>query len=855
MPEFFSKFRGKRRNDNLAERSLDEYRNAPIDSQGRPQTDLIRAYQTERAERPITKNDLEKRITLFIEGNLQFLGPILVEVASEYGPSSEVRLRLSDILIRKFGLTSEYLAQMGTGLQIKDYEGDAPAGKKGRSEIVSSNGGRYSEVDETSMVNQLALACAQELIAVHTSRSSKTDFPHRYYFKPLNRYLCENDFGMRNWDDQENRLDDGDVTSASEIVKQIREIIQNIVDNLKAIKAEIDYRGGVGDKYITDQDRAKLAQLESQLETAKHPTREDVQKLQDLKDELEESKRQYSDTTAINATRQTYQDLKRRVEEYERNGWSASRFGRFGRQPIPLEEQQALKDELQRAKLAYDETRAPYEAAQERQRQLSSEIYSLENRERELTWEIQSFQEDLVKKGTSMEALQILTKNPAARKIIFQAIPPSRAMSRAWNHRDRIAKELGYVSRDAIEDYEQFKQEGVRDVGGLIRIDTSRDLKDLPFQVCWLEQYDRPVIISKNFQPNKWVETAQGTVREYLAQRAIESQPDLAESVRQYRCSRGPNSPYFYSDDLVYDFVIEVGPEKARAILATDDRQISEQLAGYNILRKMGYDLREKDADWIKRQLNEEHNLATAGVWQYLEQREGARIQQRRIMLGDGAKYADWREVIGDRTSRALFQQGKQMYWLAKQVWLSRQDRAPEDRFYHVHYQVPWKRYDTQGSNITTETIRKHLNQSGKFIIALLGLELDQDRRQYDQSQDDSWDGVNLATIIQVLESGKEIKGVALARDRKRYLQALMSSDTNGNDLELALADWPDELLGAVSEQEVNLYYKYASDYVLSDQQGLAGYAKQKLTWGGGVPGFMALRATDQRRFGFSFVY
>jgi len=91
--------------------------------------------------------------------------------------------------------------------------------------------------------------------------------------------------------------------------------------------------------------------------------------------------------------------------------------------------------------------------------------------------------------------------------------------------------------------------------------------------------------------------------------------------------------------------------------------------------------------------------------------------------------------------------------------------------------------------------------------------------------QPDQGKSATLSLIIQALDQGNDIRGVALAHDKQRYLEGVIGGQVK-NDLEFATEDWPAAWRKAVSAEEINLYYEYASDYVLLDPNGLIKYAE-----------------------------
>lgn len=76
---------------------------------------------------------------------------------------------------------------------------------------------------------------AKENIRIDSKRDmarSRAHLPHRYYLRAKNRYLCTNDFGMRGWNEEEKKMDDGNITNANSFVESAKQQIERIAENL-----------------------------------------------------------------------------------------------------------------------------------------------------------------------------------------------------------------------------------------------------------------------------------------------------------------------------------------------------------------------------------------------------------------------------------------------------------------------------------------------------------------------------------------------------------------------------------------------------------------------------------------------
>ena len=385
----------------------------------------------------------------------------------------------------------------------------------------------------------------------------------------------------------------------------------------------------------------------------------------------------------------------------------------------------------------------------------------------------------------------------------------------------QIAKKLGLTSNNPATDYERFG----RNKGRLQRLFTAPSpskVNDSQIPFVESEFYDRPVLFLDERKQGNLVKNAESGIQELLAVRAAEVDPNFAELFKQKRCGRGEQSPYNFSAMSLYEMLRALGKEKAEAVLASDDRDVFRQVSGWEILQKMGFDLTKMEPDKIKKQLFEAHKLQEKGLWSYLESREAETVSTTKARLGQRAEGKDWMELLGVRRSRDLFFEGKRMYWLAQQVFTKNPNHAEGDKFYQQW--VEWAKYDLSEFDVPEERLNEHFTQSGNFIVALLG-ESEQ-RNMHDPAEEQQGRPASLGLIIQALERGQDLRGVALTFDKRRYLNGVIEG-YEGEDLDFALSDWPKETRAAVSKEEVKMYYEYASDYVLRDPNGLTRYA----TW------------------------
>ena len=436
-------------------------------------------------------------------------------------------------------------------------------------------------------------------------------------------------------------------------------------------------------------------------------------------------------------------------------------------------------------------------------------------------------QDQIVEKNARVRAAHEvaarLSANPKDRELVLKAVPARKVRDHLHFHFDKIAKKYGFLSNDPLADYQNFKRNATK-LQRLVRVPSEQEKAGATLDYIYSDFYKKPVIIGGFFHPQSLIAEAQFGVREILAHRAAENDSkEVRDCFQQYRCGRGTGSPYFYPDYQIYDFIKTVGVEKAQQILYRDDRAISEQMRGLEILQAMGYDIARMETDQLKRQIYEAYKLDRSGIWRYLEERQKEELYQKREKIGKTGENKHWLELIGRKRARELFREGKRMYWLAQQVWRANPSRTEEDRFYYSEAYVDWRRYDLTKANVPEEKLNEYLEKHRNLIVALLAH--GQAERYYYGEKPKQGTQAMLSLIIQALERGQNLCGVALANDKQRYLEGLIKGEIK-DDLEFAIADWPTDWRKAISKEEIELYYKYANDYVLLDPDGLTKYAQ-----------------------------
>lgn len=681
-PEQFSKEETRQE----IEEGIAEYLASPKSKEG-IHAELAESFEVERSEQPLNREEVEKEIESFVGRNLAGLLPAMLSQEQNHAE-----------LIQRLGLTNKDIGLLGANYYIREQDGKPAIFQT--DEYYPE--GRQADISSTDL---LAIAYAKENIRVDSKRETGRgggSIPHRYYLKSKNRYLCANDFGMRTWNEEERKMDEGNITNATPFIQTAKQQIERIKENLSAVSSQ-DFE---------------------------------------------------------NIQREFYETAKQAA----------------GVEYLNYEQQQLV--------------------ARQAQEQLAQ---SLARR---------------------------FAENPKDKELVLGAVPTRKVRDHLHFNFDKIAKKYGFVSDDPEKDYQSFDQNSPK-LNRLLREPTEQERAGASLDFVYSDFYRKPVIIGMGggLDRASVISEARSGVKEILAGKAVENDPQAKELFDRARSKRGRGSPYFYPDHQLYDFIKMVGVERAQQVLEADERNVSEQMTGFETLKAMKYDISKFEPDQLKKQLHQANTLERSGLWRYLAERNKTQIEQSRTKLGAKAEDKHWLELLGVRGARDQFREGKRMYWLGKQVWMHSPNHTPEDRFYKNDSYVNWDRYDLTKADVSEEKLNEYLEKQKNLIVALLG----QGSENRYGEQPEQGKSATLGLIIQALEQGNDIRGVALAHDKQRYLEGVIGGQVK-NDLEFATEDWPVDWRKAVSEEEINLYYEYASDYVLLDPNGLAKYATWRAT-------------------------
>ncbi len=426
---------------------------------------------------------------------------------------------------------------------------------------------------------------------------------------------------------------------------------------------------------------------------------------------------------------------------------------------------------------------------------------------------------------TAKKLLKHFEQYPGDKKLILESIPFYKVEKRLHFQLEHIARKYGLITDgEPVAEYNNFRLHGHEMIKKIIREPNDDEKTGTTLKFIYF--FKKTAIVENDID---LIGQTKNDVKDILAYNAAQSDEKIKNIFERLRYSRGKQSPFFYNDYQLYDFIRACGPKRAEQVLDVDSRDISKQMTGYTYIQAMGYDISRFEPSNLRKQLYEANKLDSSLIWEYIQKKEEKTIEKAKAKLGDKAIGKHWLELLGRRKARALFREGKRMYWFAQQIYMKNTHRE-HDRFYrHNFYGYDWGLYDLAKLNLPEEKLNEYLNKHINLIVALLNQDQNMAQDQYAEVPGAKSTSVSLGLIFEALKTNQNLKGVAIAQDKRRYLEGIIKNEIT-DDLEFALQDWPDEWKKAISKEEVSLYYEYSSDYLQIDPNGLAKYATWRAT-------------------------
>jgi ribosomal protein S18 acetylase RimI-like enzyme len=414
-----------------------------------------------------------------------------------------------------------------------------------------------------------------------------------------------------------------------------------------------------------------------------------------------------------------------------------------------------------------------------------------------------------------------------------------------------LYKRLKYFESDKFQ----------RCVSNLI-FDELKTIPGLNKAIIGISSQNKEPVLMNEYDYRSVISKVQYVYIEQAKQRIIDATQngEIRNLVENISSGRGELSPHYFDKFSFFEMIEKIGIEKFFEIYPSSKQKILEEgekyidvsinefIEGVNgVYWIFGEKIRDFSSDKLKKEIWHHKTFSESLLFDYLAER-GLRAEKpftdhdysnSRNLTGEALN--EYRNTLNkywatltNHEKVKLFNEGKKIYWIGKQVQKkifeleqnkSVQGRIVDSyesndsvfRFYSFHDEVRWDQYDVQ--NIDIDKFLEHFNKHGNIICTMIGSKLD----------DGIGSHANLETmmgIINALEAGADMRGVALAFDKKRYLEGILSGQEQENDLEYALKDWPSSLRDMVSVEEFQVYFENAEQYLYQDPKGMVRYAE-----------------------------
>ncbi len=202
-------------------------------------------------------------------------------------------------------------------------------------------------------------------------------------------------------------------------------------------------------------------------------------------------------------------------------------------------------------------------------------------------------------------------------------------------------------------------------------------------------------------------------------------------------------------------------------------------------------------------------SMLKSGVWNYFKEREESSLET-----------GDWILGVGRQRAQELYQEGGEMWRLASEVFGVRNMGV-------LHGSV-WAKFDTANWGVDQDRAKGILSQHRDIIVSILKSRASSIKSR---ATSDEADILTPRLVIETLNACSDIngvRGVAIAGNKQRYLEAIASG--RSDDLDLALEDWPEEYKSVISNDEARIYWQDAYFYLKYFPDGLLRYAQWSMS-------------------------
>lgn len=454
--------------------------------------------------------------------------------------------------------------------------------------------------------------------------------------------------------------------------------------------------------------------------------------------------------------------------------------------------------------------------------------------------------------------------------LILNAIPYNKFINEieSKNHKKIeifIDKELGAEKQDLYKRLEFIKSDKFKNGIRSLILENFNKIPELEKIVATSKGHSKPVILTDEKNTvvlvNDLVNNIKNSFISVTEDNIISAHPDSrVKQIISNTCDGwsntgltryAPKSFAFFTALKKYgvDEFLELYPDIKTKVLeengSYENYGLTDTVDGIlNLYQIFGKKINQMDLDKLKKEIWHYKTLEDDKVWKYFAEREvGMKSpvwdyknenSSEKLSKVYASKISNFFENLSQPKRRKLFFEGKQMYWLAKNIkrsiWevekninIQRLDEAEnhdnnseneEFKFYQHTYNIDWEQYDCK--NINIEKLGQYLSKHGNIIGAILA----------SMSEDKSINLIGVSSsIVEMIESGIDMRGIALAFNKKQYIDDVLSGKAQQIELEDILDNWPKELRDILNTDEFQIYFENADEYLYQDPNGMIRYA------------------------------
>jgi len=439
---------------------------------------------------------------------------------------------------------------------------------------------------------------------------------------------------------------------------------------------------------------------------------------------------------------------------------------------------------------------------------------------------------------TVEEIKEMLAPGSKNRELILEAIPAEKTFGKIQLSANRISSRYGFFSKDPRRDYENFIKFGHKRLSRLFRQPKAQEKEGATIDFVLSDIDKKPIIVEED-RVQRAQKHIHSVVEANLLNRAVQTEKDT-NLLKVYIRYRSPyemspdNENYFRNHDL-YKLIKRFGPKKVEQIFTNAKLPTAAVMRGFEYLKAMKYNISRLNAQAIAKQIFEVHKLTQSGLWNYLMLRD--------VKYKGVSNVFSWLKSLGTRRAIEVFNEGKRIFWLGSQCHYEMHRQAENQpyqmrrgrAFIQESEHVNWGIYDLSDVKIPQKKINQIFNQHKNQIVNLLSTgpimtdqytTLHPDYAADQQKRMET--GANLSLVIQAIATGHDLRGAALATDKKRYLEGVIHRE-NEDDVEFALKDWSPAHRRELDDQTLRIYYENAEEFMGLDPRGLENFISWKM--------------------------